>query len=158
MKKIHFALAIAASALFVTSCTDKSKDDETVTPKAKTKTELITAGKWQMSAATLTMNDNGVDTTYDFFADMEACEKDDFMTFGTDGNGSEDEGATKCDPADDQTTSGKWSFYDNETKLIITVDGDADTADIVELTESTLKLKYSEPALEMSSMLTYKRI
>ena len=158
MKKIHFALAIAASALFVTSCTDKSKDDETVTPKAKTKTELITAGKWQMSAGTLTMTENGKDTTYDFFADMEACTKDDFMTFGADGKGTEDEGATKCDPSDDQTTAGTWSFYQNETKLITTTDGDADTADIVELTESTLKLKFSEPTLQMSSMLTYKRI
>jgi len=156
MKKIHYALAIAATALFVTSC-DKEKD-KVEEPKAKTKTELITAGKWQMSAGTLTMNNMGVDTTYDLFADMEACEKDDFMTFGTDGKGAEDEGATKCDPADDQTTSGTWKFYENETKLIITVDDDADTADIIELTETTLKLKYSEPALEMSSMLTYKRI
>lgn len=160
MKKIHYVLAIAASALFVTSC-DKNKDKvDDKTPKAKTKTELLTAGKWQMSAGTVSYTVMGQNMSHDIFKDMEACAKDDFMLFGTDGKVSFDEGATKCDPNDKQTITGDWKFIDNDTKIIMTQDGFSDTGNVEELSETILKFNYTyeEDSISVKSSQTFSRI
>lgn len=160
MKKIHYVLAIAASALFVTSC-DKNKDKvDDKTPKAKTKTELLTAGKWQMTAGTVSYTVMGQNMTHDTYKDMEACSKDDFMLFGTDGKVSFDEGATKCDPADKQTTTGEWKFIDNDTKIVMTQDGYSDTGNVEELTETILKVNstFVEDSITVKSSNTFSRM
>lgn len=153
MKKMSI-LAIAATALLV-SCDPKEKNpNNNVTPKPKTKTDLMTAGKWQMTAGAITYTVLGQTNTDDFFKDLEACEKDNFILFHADGKATTDEGTTKCDSTDDQSTTSTWAFYDNETKVIFTEDGTSDTADIEELTESVLKISYSET----DSMYSYKNV
>lgn len=142
MKKMSI-LAIAATALLV-SCDPKKKDEnKDLTPKAKTRTELLTAGKWQVTASKTTVTAMGQTTTEDDFIDMDACDKDDFVLFFTDGKVNFDEGASKCDSMADQTSTGTWAFHDNETKVVITDNGFTDTANIDELTESVLKISFS---------------
>lgn len=110
--KLTKGIILIAIAFFAIASCKESTDDET--PTAKTKTELITSGSWIVSDMLV----NGTS----FFALMDACSKDDFMTFKTNGTVITDEGATKCDAADPQTSSDNWSFSTDEKK--ITIDGD----------------------------------
>jgi len=129
-------LFCGAILLFTAAC--KKNDDDN---NNKTKTENLTTGNWYLRSSTFTMSIMGVDSTYDGMADMEACEKDNFYTFLGGGVAKMDEGATKCDASDPQTETGTWALLNNETKLAINGAGVTDTADILELNGSTLKLQ-----------------
>ena len=136
IKKIAFFLLIGGLA-FV-SC---DKDSNTNT--ARTKTELLTAGNWIYTACVVSPGydyyGNGNPVT-DIFAIMEPCEKDDYEPFKTNGIWEYNEGPTKCDATSPQIVySEPWRFTADETKVIVgTVE-----CTILELTETTLKLRYS---------------
>ncbi len=129
MKKILLSIAIIGT-LF-SGC----KKEEKATPKSKT--ELLCAHYWKMTAATidppLVINGTPIN---DFYAQLEACDKDNIVKYNSNNTVINDEGATKCDPASPQTTTGTWSF--NSTETIITEDGES--ADLLELNETTLKM------------------
>ena len=152
MKKINYLLAFGACASLLVSC-----DPETVTTqpaKEKTKTEMLTGGKWQMSASESTYVVDGVETKVNEYAAMEACDKDDFMLLATDGTATWDEGPTKCDVNNTQTSTGKWAFIENETKIVWEDQGYKDTASIDQLTEVTLKINYTSVTDEKNSEKT----
>jgi len=71
---------------------------------------------------------------------IPGCQLDNLFKFITDGSLVYDEGATKCDPNDPQTTSGTWSWASNETKLVI----DGDTSDVVTNSGTVLKLSVDD--------------
>jgi triacylglycerol esterase/lipase EstA (alpha/beta hydrolase family) len=126
-KIILFAFAAMAA---LSSCT---KDDA-----AADNTALLTTGKWKITAETTA----GVNT----FTTKPACEKDNTFAFATDGKVAFDEGATKCDPTDPQTSTGTWAFSGTEKKkVILTESGFAITCDITELTATSLKWSYTNP-------------
>jgi hypothetical protein len=135
MKKI--ALMIAALAfLTVSSC--KKEDEKKTTTPAKSKTELLTAKAWKTTAVTINPGIVFVPTSppvTDLFAFFDPCEKDDTEKFNTGGTGVSDEGPTKCDPADPQTSNFTWSFSNNETKIV----WDSELSDIMQLDETTAK-------------------
>ena len=135
MKNVIQCLSMATLVLTLFAC---KKD-----AAAPTKTELLTAQSWKLTAAETTANG----TKLDIFATMKACEKDNFETYKTDKTYIEDEGATKCDPTDPQTQQAKWAFSTNETKLekIVTESGVTITftLDIVELTADKMVLKFT---------------
>lgn len=86
---------------------------------------------------------------------MEECMKDNFTTYYTNGNLTEDEGSLKCDSAAQQTIDGKWSFNSDETKITFTnFNGYSGTIifDIVEI--STDKLSYRYTINNMSDLAT----
>lgn len=122
--KLTKGIILIAIAMFAIASCKESEDDST--PTAKTKTELITSGSWMVSDMLI----NGTS----FLAFMEPCEKDNFMTFKTNGTFITDEGATKCDAADPQTTTDNWSFSSDEKK--VTIDGDL--GDLVTLNETDM--------------------
>lgn len=129
MKTLLSVLAIA-SVVFLSACGD---DD----PKPKTKTELLTGHAWKIIKLK-------VDGTEGEPAD---CEKDNVFNFETDFDYKMEEN-TKCDVDDPATLVGDWAFRDNETKIRISFDLGGGTSfsidnEIVELTETTLKLKYT---------------
>lgn len=81
------------------------------------KTELLTSSTWVFDKA-------GLDVNKDGFADTSVppgyigdCDKDNTLTFKTDGTGVLDEGASKCDPGNPQTSPFTWSFKNGETVL-----------------------------------------
>jgi hypothetical protein len=111
MKKQLFALILPA--LVIVSMTSCKKDSK------KSNTELITQSAWKLQTVGIDNDKNG---TVDLEDAIDACSKDDLTTFATNGTGVVDEGATKCDPTDPQTTSFTWSFANNETEL--NFDGD----------------------------------
>lgn len=116
--------AILAISMFAVSCSDDSSNNPTVNGgTTKTNQELITGNTYQVTSLK-------IDPPYDFlglgtpisdlYAVGDDCSKDDRTTFNSDGTTTTDEGPTKCDPNDPQTTTGSWSL--NEDQSIITVD------------------------------------
>jgi hypothetical protein len=135
MKKL-IILTLVISGTF-SAC---KKKDET-TPASKSKTELITAHYWKLSAFTVNPPiDVGGTQVTDVYDQLEACTKDDLIKFNTDKTYIEDEGATKCDPSDPQTYTSTWNF--NSTETIVTVDGSDMT--IVNLSDNELKCTFKE--------------
>ena len=127
MKKILLITFISTMMLGMASCT--KSEDKTSTPATASRTDLLTAKKWKVTALTL----GGTD----FYATMDDCDKDDLHIFKVGGVYNADNGPTKCDPADDQIfIISTWAFSENDTKL--TYDGDTFT--ITELTATTMKL------------------
>lgn len=122
-------LPFLALVVVLVSC---SKDD----PKTS-KTDLISK-TWKTTSFTI--------GGQDVFSLYDACEKDNLVIIAKDGKYKEDEGLTKCNPADPQIIdSGTWSFLENETKLkIVYSDSSSETYTITELTSTTLKLSITD--------------
>lgn len=131
MKK-HFTYLIAIYTLIMVAMPACDKDDDD--PQPKTKTELITAGSWKFSSAT-------VAGFGDVSAFLQGCQKDNTALFVTGGTGTIDEGASKCNAGDPQTSSFTWNFLDSETKLFISAvlfTGGSTTSTINTLSETQL--------------------
>ena len=101
IQRTAFLMAAFASILVVFSSCDK---DET---PPKTKTQLLAQGTWKFKSATVSGSDvSGL---------LQTCQKDNLLTFNTNGNGVVSEGATKCDPADPDSNPFTWTFASAET-------------------------------------------
>ena len=115
----------------------------TPTPAPATKTELLTAKKWKITAYTVSpaidLNGNGTMVS-NIYAQMPACEKDDLYIFNVNSSVTADEGGSKCDPNNPQSKlDGTWTF--NSTETIITWDEDYN---IETLNSTTLKVNNVE--------------
>jgi hypothetical protein len=130
IKRIQTLICCAVfTSLLFTSC-DK-KDDDTTT--SKTKTELLSTGTWRFSGATVA----GADAS----AYLQACQKDNILTFVSNGTGSLDEGSAKCNSGDAQTNPFTWAFQSNETVIYVSTTlftGGSNTFNLVSLTETQL--------------------
>lgn len=77
---------------------------------------LITSASWKFDSSGADLNKDGiidiVDTT------VKSCFKDNTYTFLTDSTGVADEGATKCNASDPQTTDFTWSFSGTGQSII----------------------------------------
>ena len=109
-------VAIAACGLLFTSC---KKDD-------KSPTEILANGSWKLSKDESKLSTSSTWTNLT----IESCTADDFTVYSTSGSYTTDEGATKCDPLDDQTTTGAWTVSSDGKTM--TVDGIAFTSEISE--------------------------
>src|SRR3954470_20757585 len=98
--------ALILAVLFF-ACKKNSDDNNNNTSKSKT--DLITASQWKFDNATL----SGVDVSGLF----DDCEKDNTVTFLSNGSGTIDEGVTKCDDSDPQTVNFNWNFDNSETTI-----------------------------------------
>jgi hypothetical protein len=145
-------LLIRSSFLLVVSvlmvrCSD---DDEQKSPA-----ELI-VGIWSLTGDAVSPPiDLGGGPISDFYPFYEPCEKDDVVIVNAGNTGEYNEGATKCDPGDDQSIPFTWALTNNNTVLV--VDGYSFT--IVQLDETTLKLQIKETVsgTEYTSTTTYVR-
>ena len=129
-KQLLFLLSLTAFLLI--SC----EEDNPPTPK--TKTQLLTQGTWRFSAATA----NGSDAS----GFLQACQKDNIYTFVSGGTGTVDEGASKCNASDPQTSSLTWNFASGETILHISApffSGSGNDFTLVALTETQLKISFA---------------
>lgn len=133
MNKTTFS-QIALMLLVLVSIAACKKDKE------ENRTDLLTDENWRTTALTVdpAINIGGV-VVSDLYAQLDDCEKDDLTIFKTDGKVNYDEGATKCDPSDPQTSTGTWTFNTDQT--IITIDGESWT--IEEITSNKLRVKYT---------------
>lgn len=138
MKIFPSILCLAFFACAFISCNKKSNQQ---TPQP-TKTDHLTASSWKLNAAGVDQDRNG---TIDFsvMALIPACVIDNSITFKRDNTGVTDEGASKCNAADPQTTNFNWSFANAEANLNISnsVLGQLNgSSKILELTETSLSL------------------
>lgn len=107
-----------------------SKDDDE-NPSGKTKTELISQSTWKFSGATA----GGTDAS----SFIDACYKDNILTFNANGTGNVNESVIVCSPSTAGTFT--WTFQSGETDLNVSASlfpGGAGTFDIVTLSETTL--------------------
>jgi hypothetical protein len=74
---------------------------------------------------------------------IEPCSADDCLSFSEDGNFSSDEGATKCDPSDPETTDGTYVFSEDGKTLTLIEDGISIPFVVTELTSTKLVLSVS---------------
>lgn len=140
MKKLILSV-FAATALF-SSC---KKEDKKVGPTSAT-FSAIADKKWQLSAQTYTY----AGTTYDGYASLPSCQKDNLWIMKSDKTSEGDEGATKCNASDPQTKSaGTWELRSGDTELFVKDFGGSSvgvndiTFTILEASATTLKLKYT---------------
>ena len=120
---------LTASSFIFYSCSNK----DTTPPPPKTKTQLLAQGIWKFKSAIV--------GAADYSSSLQACQKDNVLTFATAGTGIVDEGLTKCNGADLQTTSFTWNFLASETMLHITAtlfSGGSGDFTLVSLTETEL--------------------
>ena len=125
-------LKTAAVVMAVATLTACSKGSS-----KKSNTELITKAAWKLETAGLDADKNG---TVDLPETFEACQLDDLITFATNGTGTADAGATKCDPADDQTYSFTWQFKNEEKEL----EFDGETYKVYSIDDTNLKIYFEE--------------
>jgi hypothetical protein len=126
LKTVRTLLILGVSLFTISSC---KKD------KAKSKTDLITAGGWKLVKAEEKV---GTGAWIDDTGSYSACEKDDVMIFNSNATYEANEGATKCSPTDPQIQeTGTWSFESDETKLKTTSGGFSYTVSIDQLDENT---------------------
>lgn len=108
MKKT-FSFILLAS--FIASCQkDGAKNTE------PTKTDVLVQSSWKFDNAGIDTNKDGT-IEFDISSQIQACLKDNTITFTKNNTGTVDEGPTKCDPASPQTLPITWSFADNETSM-----------------------------------------
>src|SRR5712675_410732 len=76
-------------------------------------TTLISSSAWVYDTGGIDADNNGtIDSPFPA-GFLKSCELDNLITFKVDGNGVIDEGATKCNSTDPQTTNFVWSFKSN---------------------------------------------
>src|SRR5689334_11901361 len=93
-------LALLTIAFF--SC---KKDDSDNTGGGKTNTDYLTSSVWLYESSGVDVNKDGsVDQTLEQLG-VPACSLDNTLKFDTNGSATADEGATKCDPSDPQSTT-----------------------------------------------------
>ena len=106
-KQIQLLIVLIAANFFIYSSCKKSNDP----PVTKSKTELLSQGTWKFKSATASGTD--------YSSSLQTCQKDNILAFAAAGTGTLDEGLTKCNVADPQTTSFTWNFAASETMLHI---------------------------------------
>ena len=87
------------------------------------KTDLLTAGKWQITSYTEICYCGGTGFGYgtsnrDVYATYAACEKDNYYVFYKGGTAEVNEGVTKCNPANAQSYTEGWAFNSDESRFL----------------------------------------
>ena len=137
-----FLLLLAVSTIAVTAF---KKDD------AKSNEDYLTAKScWKQTKS------ESYDPTTSTWSDdtIDDCTKDDCTTFKSDKSLVVDEGATKCDPTDPQTSTGTWSLSADGKTLTLSQAGISFAGTVVELTDSKLVLEIE--ILGFKSRLTWQ--
>lgn len=113
MKKQILSITALIVIMLVALVSCKKSD----TQQQKTNTELVSQSAWKYDTAAIDGDNNGTAETSLPAGTLDPCETDNLIIFNANGNGTIDEGATKCDIADPQTLPFTWTFQDNETTL-----------------------------------------
>lgn len=109
----------------------------------RTKSQMLTEGSWRLVEAYTNTEKDGVYNTEDIYAELDECEKDDFISFAKEKKLVLDRGAVKCDQAEPQTSvSQEWVLVSNtQIELTNVLQQNSYEVTILELTETTLHLR-----------------
>lgn len=139
MKKITFS--VLACLAMLTACKKEEKTTSSTTFKT------IADKKWQLTAYTSFYSGS----TYDAYASIPACNRDNLWTLKSDKTNEVDEGATKCNASDPQTlVIGTWELRNEDKNLFVkglnraAPSGQTElTFTILEISSTILKLQYT---------------
>ena len=109
-----FFLLALTSTIFL-SC-QKGSDPAPTTP---TNTDYLTASAWVHESSGIDQDRNGTIDLALPAGTIPVCRLDNVLTFKKGGTATADEGTTKCDAVDPQSTNFNWSFADNEKSLVV---------------------------------------
>ena len=151
LKILTFSFLLIAA---VTSC-KKSTTDTDKPPAPKTKTILLTQSTWKVQSVALDPNKDGVADT-DVTAFFGGCKLDNVYTFKTDGSGTMDEGAAKCNAGDPQAQPFAWLFKTSETILSGNFSFNNGDATIITMSETTLVVAYDDAGTGNHVLATLK--
>ena len=107
---IKYALAFLLIGFVVFSCKKSSSG-------SSSNTQLITSATWKYDTVAIDANKDGKPDTPLPPGTVPTCELDNLITFKTDSTGTLDEGATKCNAGDPQSTRFTWYFKNNGDSL-----------------------------------------
>jgi hypothetical protein len=146
MNKLILLTAVVFTSSFFASC---DKNDS----PPKSNTDYIIQGSWKFDKAI----SNGTDVS----GFLNACYKDNTMTFVANGNGTFDEGPTKCSSGDPQTVNFTWNFTNNGTTLNVNAPifaGQAGAFKVVTLNDTQMVLEGSitTPAGPVTGQIHFK--
>lgn len=113
-----FSTSVRLLALTVAFLSCQKESDQTP-PAAPTKTDYITSSAWVHESSGVDVDKNGTIDIPSATAGIASCRLDNILTFKKDKTATADEGASKCDAADPQTSTFNWAFADNEANLVI---------------------------------------
>ena len=142
-------IILFVSILSFSSC--KDDDDASGNPATaeQTNTEKLCGKNFILSDLTYIQDGVTLITGLDNNI-TDPCDLDNIRRFETTGTFTVDEGATKCDPNDDQTNMAFWAFYDSETKLILDF---YDTTNIITNNGTVLTLSRTTPVLPGAELI-----
>lgn len=126
LKKVLFIIAIYSTIML--SC-----------KKEITQKEYLTQQDWIQTKGCF---ESGGTTVYDYFAEMQACRKDDVIRFNSDGTYSLTEGASSCLTPRNET--GKWELKSTEKVLFIYAPSDTISYNIDEISDNKGKFNSNE--------------
>jgi len=98
-------LLTLATLTIWTACKKNNSSSTDTSPR----TTLITEASWKFDASGVDFNKDGAIDVIDSTTILP-CQKDNTYTFNKDSTGVADEGPTKCNSTDPQTTDFTWSF------------------------------------------------
>lgn len=129
-------LLFASLLLLLTSC-EKDKDE------VVDKSNLLTAGHWQITGLNVepAIDWFGTPVT-NVYSQLPACVKDNLTIFKPNGIINYDEGPSRCDPNEPQTTTGTWAFNIDQTILSLTTDGETESWNLTILDNQNIKADY----------------
>ncbi len=156
MKALSIKAFVAMLSLLATFNMTSCKDDD-VQPD---QTQLLTGGNWKLTAFTSDPAFEWFGTPVtNIYAQLPACIKDDLTTFKPSGTVNFDEGPSKCDPNDPQTTSGTWALSADETVLSVTSDGETESWEIEDLKKDTFQANYkvTQEGVTYTFTVTFKK-
>jgi hypothetical protein len=151
MKKTIILLALVS---LLGAC--KKNDDNNNNP-GNGSTSDLTTGSWKMTASSSDIEYPApIGTqTIDLYSFLQSCETDNTFKFNTDQSITVDEGASKCDAGDPQsTTGGTWTLTNNNTQFTQVAQGTTITATVLTLNSSTFKIRYVTTAGSINSTTT----
>lgn len=139
-------------------------DKGSFTPPAATQQTVfdrLTAHKWRMSSYMVYGNTSGSGGSWvwtDLYAPMSACRRDDFLQFNPDYTLVNDEGSSRCAPADPQSKATRWGLTETGGLSILATGvlgiGNYSSAQVTD-TELTLRYSYTNQGNGSSTTVVY---
>lgn len=134
MKSI-ITILLGIALVSIVACSKKSS--------GTSRTELVTKATWRYENSGLDVNKDGFIDTSLPPGYVENCDKDNTLTFKSDGTGIMDEGASKCDPGNPQSSPFTWTFKNGETVInfpSVVLSGISGDVTILKLTDTELDI------------------
>jgi len=129
MNKLILFAALCFTCLFFSNC---NKNDN----PPPSRSDFIVTAPWKFDKAM----SNGADVS----GFLSTCYKDNIITFTANGNGTFDEGASKCNSGDPQTTNFTWNLTGNGTILFVSagiIAGQSGSFPVIALDDSQMVLE-----------------